>query len=479
MNARRAPSLTRGLVRWAGLLGLAALLAMVLLAYRLLQDPTLEALSGEARAVRLLSALLAGAALVWMLLLGVAALLAARLHRRLELLRRGADRMADGELELQLPLERLPLELALLGASLQRLARGLSRQARAEEGRRRELDALLAGLRDGVLALDRTGRVQACNPAARRLLGLPHHTQGARLADLGVPPLLLDVVGEGWSEGEWELENSRGAARELRVHTLPLPASPGWTGERLLVVLSDVTSLNQVERLRREFVSNVSHELKTPVTAIRGYSELLREGEDLPATATRFLEVIDRQARRLDAIIDDLLDLSRLERQQREDAPAREPVELDSLLRECADDHRIQATEAGVELQTERQPGTPARVLAHRPLLQRALANLVGNAIRYGGADHVVRLTARRDRRMPDHVLLEVADQGPGIPAEHLPRLFERFYVVDKARSRELGGTGLGLAIVKHAMGVMGGEAGVFSVEGEGSTFWLRLPAAE
>jgi len=479
MKVRRAPSLTRGLVRSAGLLALLAVLWMTIHAHRLELDPALVGLEGEARADHMLADLLAGAALAWVLVVAVAALLAVGLRKRLDLLRQGADRMADGELDLHLPLERLPLELALLGASLQRLARGLSHQARAEEGRRRELDALLAGLRDGVLALDRGGRVQACNPAARRLLDLPHHTQGARLADLGVPPLLLELLEDAWTEGEWELENPRGAARELRVHTLPLPASPGWTGERLLVVLSDVTSLNQVERLRREFVSNVSHELKTPVTAIRGYSELLREDTEMPAGSGRYLEVIDRQARRLDAIIDDLLDISRLERQRREDPPALEPVLLDELLRECADDQRIQAAQARVELVVERAPGTPAGALAHRPLLQRALANLVGNAIRYGGPDHVVRLGARRDRRLPDHVLLEVVDQGPGIPAEHLPRIFERFYVVDKARSRELGGTGLGLAIVKHAMAVMDGEAGVFSIEGEGSTFWLRLPAAE
>ncbi len=400
-----------------------------------------------------------------------------RLGRQLAALRGEADRLAVGGLDPRPAALRLPRELDLLQDSIQRLARGLSRQLQVEEDRRGELDALLAGLRDGVLALDRGGRVQACNPAARRLLVLDGHPVGGRLADLGAPAELLELLAAPWQEEERELLLGQGSVRELRVHTLPLPGAPGPGGERLLVVLTDQSTVNQVERLRREFVANVSHELKTPVTSIRGYTEMLRDGGQDEATTVRFLEVIERQARRLDAIIDDLLSLSRLERQKAPDPALQEEVALPALLAEVLEDHELLAREARVRLSLDLMPGTPTRLVCQRPLLERALINLLSNAIRYGRPESVVRLRALPDPRPgPPRVRLEVIDQGQGIAPEHVPRLFERFYVVDKARSRSLGGTGLGLAIVKHAAAVLEGEVGVHSEPGQGSTFWLSLP---
>ena len=483
MKSRQPRSLVQQLFRTVVLLTVGSLLLVTGQGYlageELLRDAVSQNLVLERAVSHLHLRLFVSAAASLAAALALAAWLSSRLSRQLASLRQGADRMAAGEPDYALPSQDHPQELALLGDSIQRLARSLAHQIQTEEDRRNELDALLAGLRDGVLTLDRNGRVQACNPAARRLLGLDDHPVGARLADLLAPQDLLEMVEATWSEGESEreLRLQQGPPRELRAHTLPLPAHAGPEGERLLVVLTDVSSVNQVERLRRDFVSNVSHELKTPVTSIRGYAEMLKDGGLDAETGTRFLDVIERQARRLDAIIDDLLDLSRLERQREDLLPELVPVPLFPLLNELLEDHLVLAQAAQVELRLEIAPGTPDEALSQSSLLQRALANLLGNAIRYGRPQSTVWLKARRDRRHPRYLLLEVQDQGRGIAAEHLPRLFERFYVVDKARSRALGGTGLGLAIVKHVAALLQGEVGVFSLEGEGSTFWLRIPA--
>lgn len=482
MSERPPRSLSSRLLPWVGGLALACLLLFLWEGSRAEAELSRlgEALSADVQTFR--------THLNWQLAAGIGLSLAgtllftlwasARLGRNLNRLRQGADRMAAGELETVLPADLRPRELGQLGDSIQRLSQSLARQLREEEERRRELDALLAGLHDGVLALDPQGRVQACNPAAQQLLGLAEVQPGTLLAKLGAPPELVQALSGPWLEAEVELTFAQGPLRELRVHTLPL-VRPGLSDERLLVVLTDISTINQVERLRRDFAANVSHELKTPVTSIRGYAELLREEGADAAGAAGFVDVIERQARRLDAIIDDLLDLSRLERQRDEDPPALLPVPLAPLLRELIEDHRFQAGQARMSLRLELAPGLPVELLSQRNLLQRALANLLSNALRYGRAESTVTIWAGRDRRQPDQVLVEVRDQGCGIAAEHLPRLFERFYVVDKARSRALGGTGLGLAIVKHLIALLQGEVGVFSVAGEGSTFWLRLPAVQ
>jgi two-component system phosphate regulon sensor histidine kinase PhoR len=374
-------------------------------------------------------------------------------------------------------LRQLRRRLAEQVEAARRAERQLERQVQALEARGAEREALLAGLRDGVLVLDRQGRVHGANPAAVRLLGLQALPPGARLEELGTARELLLALREGWLRPgvERELALEAGPACELRLWTTLLPQA-GRGEERLLAVLSDVGERNRAERLRRDFVANVSHELKTPVTAIRGYAETLLEGDPSTEPARRFLEVIERQARRLDAIIEDLLDLSRIERLEREGGPALEEAPLEPLLRGVLEAHEPQAARVGVRLDLALEDA-PALIRANAPLLERALANLLGNALRYGGEGTAVTLRAAPAARGGRAGLrLEVRDQGPGIAAEHLPRLFERFYVVDRARSRQLGGTGLGLAIVKHAMATQGGEAGVESEPGRGSCFWLWLP---
>jgi len=233
--------------------------------------------------------------------------------------------------------------------------------------------------------------------------------------------------------------------------------------------------LDSLENLRREFVANVSHELKTPVTTIKGFTETLINGaKDDAADLDRFLEIISRQADRLSAIIDDLLTLSRLE-----SAPLSEVLALDwhnlcDILELSIDVSRARADKKGIELQLE--CNSPLRVHVDHSLLMQAIVNLVDNAVKYSPEKTTVKIVARLDA---GHVRIDVTDEGPGIMAEHIPRLFERFYRADKARSRKLGGTGLGLAIVKHIVKVHQGEVEVSSRVGAGSTFTILLPKAD
>ncbi|MGD8631832.1 MAG: ATP-binding protein [Gammaproteobacteria bacterium] len=235
------------------------------------------------------------------------------------------------------------------------------------------------------------------------------------------------------------------------------------------------TQLEGLEKLRREFVANVSHELKTPVTTIKGFTETLIEGaKDDPDDLDRFLEIISRQTDRLAAIIDDLLTLSRLESAPRSEVLALDWHDLCHILNSCEEICHARAEEKQIRIHVKCDRPTP--VLVDNSLLTQAIVNLVDNAIKYSRERTSVTLQASMDA---NHILITVTDEGPGIQDIHLPRLFERFYRADKARSRKLGGTGLGLAIVKHIANVHQGEVDVISKVGTGSTFIIRLPRQE
>jgi two-component system, OmpR family, phosphate regulon sensor histidine kinase PhoR len=330
-------------------------------------------------------------------------------------------------------------------------------------------------MEEGVLAVDNAGMVLDLNDAAARMLGIAADSCRGRLVQEVVrkQELLqfLDNVLASGSPLDGELQLLGETDRWFHAHGTSLHDADGRK-IGALVVLHDITRLRHLENVRRDFVANVSHELKTPITSIKGFVEtLLEESLDDKEDALRFLNIILRQANRLDSIIEDLLALSRIERGAEAQTIHLENGPLNEVLRSAVEMCQKKADDKQVQLEVLCPAELAARMNAG--LLEHAIVNLVDNAIKYSASGTSVQIEAEQDRA---GVVIRVKDRGCGIAPQHLPRLFERFYRVDKARSRELGGTGLGLAIVKHIVAAHCGTVGVESTVGSGSTFSIRLP---
>src|SRR6266498_1752331 len=329
---------------------------------------------------------------------------------------------------------------------------------------------ILDALDDGILLLDGAGRLLVTNPTARSWFGLPEDLRpGLPLRRVISVAQIAELAEEATARRAPVTGTVTVVLPELR--TLALRAFPladrGPTG-RTVVTLSDITQRRRVEVLRRDFVANASHELKTPVAALRALAETLESAlPDDPDVARGFVARIGREAERLDALVRDLLDLSRVER----GALDAEPIDMVGLVKEVAEAHAERAEERRIRLRTELQRESMAR--GDRAQLGLMLSNLVDNALRYTAARGTVRI---RLDSIDGKVVLQVADTGEGIPSAELPRIFERFYRVDKARARRTGGTGLGLAIVRHVAESHGGTVAVDSRVGRGSTFTVTLP---
>ncbi|HEX9342003.1 MAG TPA: ATP-binding protein [Actinomycetota bacterium] len=402
--------------------------------------------------------------------LALAAITARTLGRPLPGLARSVDRLA----RIALPGWRWthPNDLTgiagELGAMVPRLRDRLDELTEERDRASQILDALA----DGVLLLDGAGRLLVANPSARAWFGLPDDLRPglplrrvlgvAQVADLAdeavarrapVTGIVTVVLPEH---------------RTLSLRAFPL-ADRGPTG-RIVVTLSDITQRRRLEVLRRDFVANASHELKTPVAALRALAESLESaiGDDPPA-ARRFAARVGREAERLEALVRDLLDLSRVEGR----ALDVEPLDLVGLVKEVAEPYGERAEERHIRLRTALQAGTTMR--GDRAQLGLLLSNLLDNALRHTGSRGMIRVSVEA---ADGTVVLQVADTGEGIPTVELPRVFERFYRVDKARTRRTGGTGLGLAIVRHVAEAHGGLVTVDSEVGKGSTFTVTLPAA-
>ncbi|MFA5517170.1 MAG: ATP-binding protein [Desulfuromonadales bacterium] len=397
-----------------------------------------------------------------------------RLSRPLEEMRRGAERFAEGHLEQHLSVGGSE-EVGALAEAMNRMAGQLDERLRVVLRQRNEQEAVLTSMVEGVLAVDSDERILRLNRAAGHLLGLaPQEVQGRPLQEVLRKADLQRFIARALASGEpveGDIVLPEPGGRFLQAHGTPLR---GAQGQEIgaLVVLNDITRLRRLENVRRDFVANVSHELKTPITAIKGSAETLLDGAmDEPDAARRFVEIIAKQSDRLNAIINDLLVLSRIE-QEGEGLPLEVgplfPV-LEAARQACQ--HSARAKELRIDLDAPRD----LRARMNSPLLEQALVNLLANAINYSEfAGHIV-LAGLRDG---DRVKIRVRDRGCGIEKKHLPRLFERFYRVDKARSRKLGGTGLGLAIVKHIVQAHGGTVTVESTPGQGSVFTIDLPSA-
>lgn len=418
-------------------------------------------------------------ALVGALVLAVIALLAWLSARALTGVlsdyEKAAERFAAGDFSRRLPVSRWQ-ELSGLGDALNRMALQLDERMKTITRQAGEQNAVLSSMSEGVLAIDGNHRVISMNEAAARLLGVARSQAiGRTLQEVVRHPeleaLLLSVLVDGESD-EAEIILSDAGDRHVGVHCTVLENGRSHA-HGAVAVLNDLTRLRRLETVRRDFVANVSHELKTPVTSIKGFIETLREGalQD-PQRASRFVEIIGRQAERLSAIIDDLLTLSRLEQEGKEAEIPRRVAPLAPVLESALQVCEHEANERGTPLRLDCPEDLQAPL--NPPLLEQALVNLVDNAIKHSDSGDVIEVRARRDDEM---LAIDVVDHGCGIEPEHLPRLFERFYRVDRARSRKEGGTGLGLAIVNHIARVHGGSVSVVSEPGAGSTFTIRIPA--
>jgi two-component system phosphate regulon sensor histidine kinase PhoR len=392
------------------------------------------------------------------------------LERGLRSLSRAAQRLAAGDADVYVPTGRG--EMGELGKAFAQLAADLSRRSATLRHERDLMGGILEGMQDGVLLLDEDGRVALVNPSLRRTLLLPAEV-------VGKPPLevirhaeLQDLIARARDQEEpivGEIEIAGIKPRRLLVQVSHLINRP----RMLLLVFLDVTQIRRLESMRRDFVANVSHELRTPVSAVRSAAETLLVGAlDDPKAARMFVDIIDRNGERLQQLIEDLLDLSRIE--SRELRLHLEPLDLAQVAEHSADLLREKAEKRKHQI-IVRLPDDLPRALADRRGLEQVLANLIDNAIKY--CPDGARITAR-GAEVNGKIEIAIEDTGPGIEERHLPRLFERFYRVDPGRSRDMGGTGLGLSIVKHVVEAMGGEVGVESKFGLGTTFWVRLPRA-
>jgi two-component system phosphate regulon sensor histidine kinase PhoR len=384
------------------------------------------------------------------------------LRARVEALPVGRDARPH-KLDLQQLAERV-------GASRERVGEVLS-ELRQE---RNDLNAILRATADGVLVLDSEQRAVLVNEAAYRILGLPVDALGRRLTELVRNLELFEFV-ERLAAGQDVEPLQLTLAWGLGRRALRITGSPLHDGvqRRMLLVMHDVTDLQHLERVRTDFVTNVTHEMRSPLASILGFAEtLVDDAEHVGSEVSDAAERILRNARRLDDIVRDLVQLSRLEHAT---APSLEPTDVAGLIKEVVQAHADTAGEKEISLEV-RCDGLPSRLEVDRLLLRQALVNLVENAVKYTGERGHVRVEACAGEGT---LQMSVVDTGPGIPAEHRDRVFERFYRVDTARSRSMGGTGLGLAIVKHAAAVHGGTVRLESEVGVGTRFELRFPTSD
>ena len=399
--------------------------------------------------------------------------LARSVHSALEEVTTVAQSLTCGDFEARVRLLRDD-EFGLLGQTLNLLGEELTERMAALSQERAQLQAMLAGMVEGIVAIGDDDCILFCNSAADRLLH--SDISGARgksmstVAGLGlILPLVLEARR---SSVRVQRELHVGGVDDVTALETKAARFRGEQASGVVVVLHDVTDLRKLERVRRDFVANVSHELKTPLTSIKGYVETLQAGaKEDPVVLDRFLAKIESNVGRLVALVQDILSLARIENHDGSVTNTR--VDWSILLRQVLTHHEHEVQRKNLALEVSAIPS--ALVFGDREAMTQVVDNLLSNAIKYTPEGGRIRLTLRDER---DSSVLSVEDSGIGIPREHLPRIFERFYRVDKARSREVGGTGLGLSIVKHLVSAMRGEVQVHSEPGAGSTFSVRLQRA-
>ncbi|MBI3540422.1 MAG: HAMP domain-containing protein [Candidatus Eisenbacteria bacterium] len=411
---------------------------------------------------------LAGAALALVLTAPIAFWVSGRQVERVAALEQAARRLGAGDREARAR-ERPADEIGRLGAAINAMAAELRARLTALERESEERDRMLVHLSDGVALIDDQGRVVRMNRSLAVILGAPAPAPpGTAFPEFVRSPELDELLREARGGGRPLETDLRLWAPEPRlVHASATPL----VGDAVLLVLHDLTEVERLHRVRQDFVANVSHELRTPLTSLRGYAETLLDGGlDDRERREGFVRVIRDQATRLEALVEDLLSLAELERPGLVLRP--QPFAWGDAVRAQGVAFRGAAEKKGIEIVLEGEAGP--EVTADRARVEAAVANLVDNAIKYTEKG---RVTVRWGSEGP-WAWCEVEDTGQGIPEADQPRVFERFYRVDKARSRDRGGTGLGLAIVKHIAAAHGGDVAVRSAPGAGSTFRFTVPRA-
>jgi two-component system phosphate regulon sensor histidine kinase PhoR len=412
-----------------------------------------------------------GAVVVLLVGIGLSAFTSRWLARPLEKMERDVAAISRGETEQPIIVDG-PKEVFRVAESVNRMSEDLRRRVRNERRARQELEVVVGSVAEGVLSLDRKERIVTMNPGAAKLLGLPRPLGAGeelrkRLRYPALEGIVQDVLA-GKGPETTDISGPEDNGNILEVTGVPLGHAAG-----AVILLRDVTATRRLERMRMDFVANVSHELRTPLAGVMGAIETLTDDDD-PEVKERFLALADRNARRLQALVSDLLDLSSIEAEQ--GSMALESLSIAAPLRTAVGTLGDLANRRDIPLVLEPLEDTDLVVEGHSRRLEQAFLNLVENALKYSpeGGEVRVRAIARGD-----DVVVEVQDSGIGIPPAAVPRLFERFYRVDKSRSREMGGTGLGLAIVKHVVRAHNGSVDVDSVQGSGSTFRVTLPRVD
>ncbi len=420
-----------------------------------------------------LEVFLIGAAIA-LLALGMTLLISRQYARKLGELQRGAARFAQGELAHRLPIPDSG-ELAGLAESLNRMAAQLEGRMQTVISQRNQLEAVLSSMLEGVIAVDREERLISLNPAAAKWF----ETEPEKIRGRSIPEAIRNMAMQQFiiqalrsrAPMEDDIVVYQSGERVLNIRSAPL-LDAGQELIGTLIVFNDVTQLRRLENMRRDFVANVSHEIKTPLTAIKGFVETLNQGVvENPAEAKRFLGIVAKHVDRLTTVVEDLLMLSRIEDQGERRELKQEKTRLREIFQNALQVCRPGADEKRIRIELAGDENLAAVV--DPVLIEQAVVNLLDNAIKYSDTETSIRLAARQTT---DEIQISVQDHGIGIERKHLPRLFERFYRVDKARSRAMGGTGLGLAIVKHISQAHGGHVDVASALNEGSTFTIHLP---
>jgi two-component system phosphate regulon sensor histidine kinase PhoR len=397
-----------------------------------------------------------------------------RISRPIEEIKKGAECFAQGDFECRLPVSGSE-ELGSLSETMNQMAIELQERINGMKAQRNELEAVLSSMVEGVIALNKEERVISINQAAADMFETNTSTaQGRSIQEVVRNSDLQNFVKNALSRAEPEERDIvlySDGERIINGHSTVLHDA-GGNGIGALIVLNDVTRLRRLENIRRDFVANVSHEIKTPITAIKGFVETLRDGAIRNSKdAERFLAIIQKHVDRLDAIIEDLLSLSRIEEDVETEEIVLEEERIKDVLLTAIQVCQVKAGPKNIRVELSCSEDLKAKI--NPPLLEQAVVNLLDNAIKYSDAESEVQVEAKKIDR---EILINVRDKGCGIDKKHLSRLFERFYRVDKARSRKMGGTGLGLAIVKHITQAHGGHVTVESTPDRGSTFSLHLP---